>query len=123
MNLPIIKTLIFNYNTNNIYVSVPFMVTKIKIITSHINEQNYLYPNRDFHACINSPTFGYETDVVINKFYTANLEFLPTQEIIFYQPVHINGSYTFKICDFIDNWVEYNSYMCTLLVEFSGMNL
>ena len=119
MNLPIIKTLIFNYNTNNIYVSVPFMVTKIRVITSHINEQNYYFPNRDFHACINSNLFGYENDIVINKYHSANLEFSPCQDIHFYQPVHINGSYTFKICDFIDNWVEYGTYMVTILAEFS----
>ena len=94
------------------------MVTKIKILTSHLNEQNYNYPNQDFHACVNSPLFGYETDIVINKYFSSNFDFSPSQEINFYQPVHINGSYTFKICNIINNWEEYNQCMITMLFEF-----
>ena len=67
MNLAIIKTLIFNYNTNNIYVSVPFMVTKIRILSTHLNELGVIYPSQDYHTCINSNLFGYETDILINK--------------------------------------------------------
>ena len=119
MNLPIIKKLVFNYNTNNIYVSVPFMVTKVRIITTHLNEQGTDYPTQDFHACINSNLFGYDNDIIISKYYTANLEYLDTQVIQFYQPVHINGLYNFKICNFNYNWVEYTIYMVTILVEFS----
>lgn len=119
MNLPIIKKLVFNYNSNNLYVSVPFMVTKMRILSNHLNEQGTGYPTQDFHACINSNLFGYDNDIIINKYFTANLEYLGTQDIDFYQPVHINGLYNFKICDFITTWNEYQNLMIVLLVEFS----
>lgn len=101
---------------NTARVDIPFEVSFIKILNSHITN----YGTEQLHGLISIRSNLFNGEIPLNSFSDSISNTVMNRVIDVYKgdPVPINGSYDFQLFDTNANWTVYTNLGAWLIVEF-----